>query len=425
MSQQKDQLTRNLGFGGAILMGLGSILGTGVFVSIGIVVLEAGALVVPATIAAGFLALCNALSSAQLAAAHPVSGGTYAYSRKYLNLTSGFIAGWLFLVAKSFSAATAALGFAAYILSVFGLSAGLTVPLAVLTVVVLTVLVVSGLKNTTVGNSLMVGIALLALAVFVIYGLGWAPGEKDALANLGDQITGDVPLFLQASALMFVAFTGYGRIATMGEEVKDPARTIPRVILATLGLSALVYGLVALVVAGVPREVLTRYEGAPLEMIAIHWEQDALVYLIVLGAATAMVGVLLNLILGLSRVLFAMGRDGEMPAGLGRVSKRGIPTNAEITMGVVIIALVLIGDIALAWSFSAFTVLGYYSFTNLCALRMPPELRRYPRIFSWLGLIGCVSLAWFVETRVWLIGLGIIALGLLWKVVFGKLRSVS
>lgn len=237
------KLRRDLGLSGAAMMGLGSILGTGVFVSIGVAAGVTGPSVIFAIMLAALVATCNALSSAQLAASHPVSGGTYEYGYRYLHPAIGFTAGWMFLCAKTASAATAAIGFAGYFLHLFGFRSVSIIPVAVTVVVVLTLIVLSGIKRSNKTNLVIVSITLLSLSVFVIFGF------PSLLQNGGQNLSPFFPKtaedglshFLYATALMFVAYTGYGRIATMGEEVKAPESTIPKAIILTLVVSAVIY----------------------------------------------------------------------------------------------------------------------------------------------------------------------------------------
>ncbi len=416
-------LKRELGLFHAIMMGLGSIVGTGVFVSIGIAAGIAGTALIPAVVIAAVLALCNALSSAQLAAAYPVSGGTYEYGYRTLHPLLGFTAGWMFLCAKSASAATAALGFAGYLLHAVAFDAGniSRIILALVAVAVLTVIVLAGMQRTRVANAAIVSVTLTALALFVL--AGWLRGgeirtddSRDHLFATGDQGWESLTNLLHASALMFVAYTGYGRIATLGEEVHEPKKTIPRAIVITLGVSAVLYLAVGLTAIGaVGHEALyeaTRREAAPLEMVAAGFGIPGLRWVIAFGAVTAMLGVLLNLILGLSRVVLAMGRRGDMPRSTARLVGEGrTPPVAVIVVGLVIGGLVLLGNVETTWSFSAFTVLIYYGLTNLAALRLPRADRLYPRIWAWLGLIGCTVLAFRVDRAFWMTGLGMILAG--------------
>ncbi|MEX1033586.1 MAG: APC family permease [Cellvibrionaceae bacterium] len=410
------QLQRNLGTFAAIMLGLGAMIGTGVCVSIGIAAGVAGPAVILAVGLAALVAICNGLSSAQLAASHPVSGGSYEYGYRYLNPALGFTAGWMFLIAKSASAATAALGFAGYVLHALSFSSDHLIPLALGAVVLLTLVVMGGMRRSHFANLGIVTITLLALLVFVAAGVPQIT------------VTNFTPVFpsensfaavLQATALMFVAYTGYGRIATLGEEVRRPRRTIPRAIIATMVITALLYMAVATVSIGVlgagEFHAATAGDAAPLAVVA---ERFALPYTpqwLAVGAITAMLGVLLNLLLGLSRMLLAMARRGDMPAVFTQLNTaRTTPNRSILAMALLISALVLIGDVRLTWSFSAFTVLVYYAITNLAALRLPAEQQLYPRWIAALGLAACLFLAVWVDVYTLLIGLALIGTGLVW-----------
>jgi len=422
-------LRRELGVGGATMLGLGSIVGTGVFVSLGLVAGLTGPAVVLAVVLAGGVAACNALSSAQLAASHPVSGGTYEYGYRYLNPTAGFVAGWLFLLAKSASAASAALGFAGYVSALAGLPPSGLAPLACATVVLFTILVRSGMRRSSWANTAIVSVTLAALLWFVLGGLPQLGSGGFAAPFWSGPATNEPAwrAFLHGCALMFVAFTGYGRVATLGEEVHHPQVTIPRAITATLVASTLLYLAVAAVgVGGAGADVLARAtaeQAAPLVAAAEAMTLPAGRAILTLGAVTAMLGVLLNLILGLSRVLLAMGRRGDMPSATAHVDAGGSPTVAVVVMGVVIAGLTLLGSVKTTWSFSAFCVLVYYALTNLCALRLPPEAQLYPRPVAMIGLAACGFLALWVEPVYWLIGVGCVVVGLVWRA--GVRRQVS
>lgn len=421
-------LTRVVGVPGAVLMGLGSIVGTGIFVSIGIAAGVTGSSVWLAILAAAVVATFNGLSSAQLAANHPVSGGTYEYGYRYLNPALGFVAGWMFVCAKSASAATAALGFAGYVLVAWGpTDATWRVGLALGAVVVLTVVVAGGMRRSNRANAIIVGLTLLALATFV--GAGWSMAIDNASSNVWPLVDGDEHgphAFLHATALMFVAYTGYGRIATLGEEVRNPRRSIPIAMIVTLACSALLYAVVAFVaVASSGATTLaeaTTSAAAPLEVIARRFERPAVAWIVAAGAITAMLGVLLNLILGLSRVVLAMARRGDLPARLARVDERSASPNAAVVfVGVVIAGLAAIGSVKMTWSLSAFTVLVYYALTNLAALRLGPSERLYPRWISGAGLVCCLGLAFWVEPEIWATGLGVLGVGMAWHVVRRRL----
>lgn len=424
MDRAAGELNRELGVAGASFIGLGSIVGTGVFVSIGLAAAETGAGVVLAIVIAAGLALCNALSSAQLAAAQPVSGGTYEYGYARLTPELGFTAGWMFLCAKSASAATAALGFAGYLLHALGRDSSSLVVVALAAVAAFTLLAWAGLRRSSWMNAAIVSVTLVALTAFILVGLPRVAAAGPAAFLIAPDGVGNL---FYATALMFVAYTGYGRIATMGEEVRDPRRVIPAAILITLAISAALYIGVALVAVtaldGAALGRITASSGAPLEAAARALGHPWLAVLVSIGAVTAMLGVLLNLILGLSRMVLAMGRRADLPRPLARIDRRGVPAIAVIAVGLVIGGLALIGSIKLAWSFSAFTVLVYYAITNLAALRMPASERLYWRVFPVLGLAGCVLLAFQVPPPVWATGLGLIAAGLLARLAFRRIAG--
>lgn len=422
-------LKRELDVFGATMMGLGSIVGTGVFVSIAVATGVTGGSVVVAVAIAALVAIFNGLNSAQLAANHPVSGGTYEYGYRYLNPWWGFVAGWMFLLAKSASAATAALGFSGYLLNALGVeSTSAVVPLALAAVVLITLLTVGGIRRSNVVNTAIVSLTIATLTFFIVVGMFAAPSDTS---------TAFTPFFtegwtglLNATALMFVAYTGYGRIATLGEEVRDPRRTIPRAIITTLGSTMVLYVLVAFVAIWVvgPTLFSTTTEGtaAPLEIVARQFNVPFAGIVMAVGAVTAMLGVLLNLVLGLSRVLLAMGRRTDMPRITARLNVDGTaPTIAVWVMGTVIALLVLIGDVRTTWSFSAVTVLLYYSLTNLSALQLSAEERLFPRWVALAGLFSCFSLTFFVSWQIYGVVVGLLAIGLAWKWAMNRWQAAA
>ena len=386
------KLKREIGLVGAVLLGLGSMLGSGVFVSIGLAENMVGWWVLPVILLAAVVAGCNALSSAQLAASHANAGGTYEYGYVFLSPAAGFTAGTMFLLAKSASAATAALAFAAYLDASIGTDLAL-IPAALTLVAALTVLVLAGLRRANWLNAAIVLIVAAVLGAFV------ALGSASQTAEASDSAQASAPDFFHACALLFVAFTGYGRVATMAEEVRDPKRTIPPAILATIAATTLLY-------LGVGH-VLARHAGSlteavtPLEAASRVFGPKWLAVVVAVAAMLAMIGVLLNLILGLSRVLLAMGRRGDAPALFGKL-RGGEPVAAIVGMAMVVGGLCLLGDVRVAWTFSAVTVLVYYAITNAAALRLQGKERLFPRWIAWIGLAGCLGLAAFVPPPYWL-----------------------
>jgi len=446
----EPSLKRELNLLDATMLGLGSILGTGVFVSIGIGAGIAGSWVVLAIFLAALVATCNALSSAQLAAAHPKSGGTYEYGYEFLSPSLGFIAGSMFLIAKSASAATAALGFAGYLSVMLNIDVSHAM-IALGTVVFMTVIVLSGIKRSSNVNIVIVTITLIALFGYTIFAAfesliqssfdlenTTSQGMLDDQRTPGENITEKETLsptdfimtLFHATAIMFVAYTGYGRVATLAEEVKDPQKNIPKAIIATLLVSLIVYlcvgGFSILAVGSETLSIATEKSSTPLHELSKQLQIPVLGILISIGAMTAMLGVLLNLILGLSRIYLAMGRRKDLPSFLSRISEKSqTPLYAIIITGIVIAALTLINDVRTTWTLSAFTVLVYYSITNASALALTKDQRLFPRWISWFGLASCLSLAFFVEWMIWLIGLGVIGLLFIVHQVIQKVRTLN
>lgn len=398
---RSEQLQRTTGLAGAVILGLGSIIGTGAFVSIALSAELAGSYLLWAIALAALVAACNGLSSAQLAAIHPVSGGTYEYGYQFLNHDLGFIAGWLFVLAKSASAAAAGLAIGAALQLWLGGPFWLVSVYAAAVIIVFTLLVVGGVRRSNRVNALLVALAVAALLIFVVYA-GSEPVVDTTTVPAAPALI-DV---LAAAALMFVAYTGYGRVATMGEEVQQPRRTIPRAIIATVVVVTLLYLAVGWALLQLPAPAV-KQAGLAAWMQAGLWQQ-----LVMIGAVIAMAGVVLNLILGVSRVVLAMARRDDAPAALARLNAdRSSAPAAVWATAAVMVLLIAAGDLKLAWSFSAFTVLVYYSITNLAALQVPVEQRFVPRWVSVLGLVSCLSLAVFVDINVLCFGSAIVLVG--------------
>lgn len=426
----QNQLKRELKTPGAILMGLGSIVGTGIFVSIAIATQVAGNGIIISVIIAALLATFNGLSSAQLAAAHPVSGGTYEYGNRFLNSYFGFAAGWMFLIAKSASAATAALGCVGYLFYALEINSPKWVLIAasLLLLFVMTFLVSGGIKRSNQANTIIVTITLVGLSTLVGVSFFTNGFPVDPITHALKDTSPTAILY--SSALMFVAFTGYGRIATLGEEVAEPRTTIPRAIILAMAIIVLLYLIVtltALQVMGAEAFGLSvQGEAAPLMMVAQALSIPLIGPIITVAAITAMLGVLLNLLLGLSRVLLSMARRKDVPTSLAHINVRTqSPAAAVWVTGGIIGLLVLSGDVVFTWSFSAFTVLIYYAITNLSALLMPAQLRLYPKWIPALGLFGCLFLAFWIKPTFWISGLALLALGLVWHMVALHLKSRS
>ena len=395
-------LARRLTLPDAVAIGLGSMIGAGVFAVWGPAVDVAGNATLVALAIAAAVAYANATASAQLAAVHPVAGGTYAYARAEIGPWWGFVAGWSFVIGKIASCAAMAMTFAAY-----AAPAGWQTPVAVIAVAALAVVNCLGVTRTALATRILVACSLLGLAIVVTVGLGAAPTASPA--PLPDATVYGV---LQGAGLLFFAFAGYARIATMGEEVVDPARTIPRAIVLALGGAVVVYALVGLVVLLVLGGD-ARGAAAPLADVLTAAGWSAFAPVVRIAAAAASLGALLALLTGIGRTTLAMAREGDLPRVLARIDDRHqVPRRAEITLAVIVIGLVLVGDLREVIGFSSFGVLLYYLIANAAAFRQQGAARRYPRMLQVGGALGCLVLVSTLPVLASLLGTGVVLLGI-------------
>ena len=406
-------LARRLTLADAVAIGLGSMIGAGVFAVWSPAIGVAGSGILVALAIAALVAFCNATSSAQLAAVHPVAGGTYVYARAEIGPWTGFIAGWCFVIGKIASCAAMAMTFAAY-----AAPEGWRTTVAVLAVAALATVNCLGVTRTARLTRILVVVSLLGLAAVVAS--GFAAALTAAPAPLPDATAYGV---LQGAGLLFFAFAGYARIATMGEEVIDPARTIPRAIVLALGGAVVVYTLVAVTV------MLTLGADAvgsshPLADVAATtgWEWASPVVRV--AAATASLGALLALITGIGRTTLAMAREGDLPRFLSAIDARWqVPQRAEIVVAMVVIAIVLLADLRGAIGFSSFGVLLYYLIANASAFRQRADVRRYPRALQVVGAVGCLVLVSTLPVIASLIGTGVVLAGVGYRILRLRLAA--
>ena len=409
------ELARRLGTTDAVVIGLGAMVGAGVFSAFGPAAAAAGSGLLVGLVIAGVIAYCNAVASAQLAAVYPTSGGTYTYGRERLGEWWGFIAGWGFVIGKLASCAAMALTFAAY--AVPG-PMWLQRLVGVAAVVLLTGTNYRGIGKTAWVTRILVGLTLVILVGLVVAVLGSGSLETGNLdgwwGGEGDGVYG----VLQAGGLLFFAFAGYARIATLGEEVREPERTIPRAIPIALGIVFVLYlavGTTALLAAGADR---LAGSTAPLTVAVEAVGLEGLGPVVRVGAALASLGTLIVLIAGIGRTSLAMGRNGDLPRWLAAVHPRyQVPHHAELAVAVVVCALVLTSDLRGVIGFSSFGVLTYYAIANASAFTQPVSDRRWPRALNALGVLGCAVLAFTLPIGAVASALGIFAVGLLGRLL--------
>jgi len=404
-------LARRLGLLDATVLGLGAMIGAGIFAVMPAAARAAGGGLLVGLAIAAVVAFCNATASAQLAARYPSSGGSYLYGRERLGEWPGFLAGWSFVIGKTASCAAMALTFAAY-----AVPAAWQRPVAALAVVALATVGCLGVTRTARLARVIITVVLAVIALVLVAGLvAGGPVGAGPVAGIVDTTPYGV---LQSAGLLFFAFAGYARIATMGEEVRDPARTIPRAILLALGGALVVYALVAVTLLGVLGEARLAGSTAPLADVVRDARWAWAVPVVGIGAAAACLGALLALLAGIGRTSLAMAREGDLPRSLAVVHPRyRVPQRAEIAVAVVVVALVLTVDLRGVVGFSSFGVLLYYVVANAAAFTQERADRRYPRWLQVLGVVGCLVLVATLPGASIAVGAGVLLVGVVGRAV--------
>jgi basic amino acid/polyamine antiporter, APA family len=401
----RPALERRLGTSDAVVIGLGSMVGAGIFAALAPAAAAGNGLLLGLAVAAA-VAYFNATSTARCAARYPESGGAYVYGRRRLGEFWGYIAGWGFVVGKTASCAAMAMVVGSYAWPRYAHA------IAVASVLALTALNCAGIRKSLLVTRIVVGVVLLTLCAVAVLASSHNDFSRIEL-GVGTSVHG----VLQAAGLLFFAFAGYARIATLGEEVRDPARIIPRAIPLALGIALAVYAIVAVALLaglGVPQLAQSNMPVADVVRVAglPGWEP-----VVRAVAALAALGSLLSLILGVSRTAFAMARDRYLPQWLSAVHSRfGSPYRAEIAIGVVVAVLAGTVDVRHAIGFSSFAVLVYYAIANAAAWTLGA------RIVPALGIVGCVVVAAALPLPSVVTGAAVLLVGAAWYSVRNMLR---
>jgi len=400
-----NSLKRVLGLNDAIGVGLGAIIGAGIFVVTGVAAGVSGASFIVGLMIAGLIASFNGLSSAQLAAVYPQSGGTYEYGYQLLNPSFGFSAGWMFIISKLSAAGIVAIGFGSYFHQLVPAFTPLTYSIAA--VVILTVANLVGIKKAGTVNQIIVLVTILSLLYFIVGGIGSVKASNfTPFAPFG--IMG----IAESTAILFFAFTGYARIATLAEEVVEPKKTIPRAVIITITSAIVLYAAVSVVATGAIGAEGMSQSKSPLQVASEAMSAPAISVIITIGASTAMLGVLLSQILGISRMLLAMGRRNDLPHLFEKIhSKTSVPHIGILFTSVVILAITTLGTFDFVVRAATFTILLYYSITNIAAIRQPNQQQLYSKAVPYLGLVGCIAMSISLPLSVIISGVALLAIG--------------
>jgi APA family basic amino acid/polyamine antiporter len=415
--EKPHRLLRALSLIDAVGIGLGAIMGAGIFVVSGVAAEISGPSMLIGLFIAGIIATFNALSSAQLAAVYPHSGATYEYGYRLLNPGMGFSAGWMFLMSKLAAGGVVAIGFGSYFYQLVPLGSPLII--SIIAIFLLTLANYFGIKKAGILNLVIVTFTLLSLIYIIISGFPEIMQENFVpFAPFG--ISG----IAEATALLFFAFTGYARIATLAEEVKDPEKTIPQAVIITIMIALVLYAFVCVVAIGVIGTEAMASSKSPLQEVANALDAPGIKPILTLGASTAMLGVLLSQILGISRMMLAMGRRNDLWPVFQKVHvKNSVPHIGIFVTGTIILLLCIFGTFEFILASAAFTILLYYSITNTAALKQPKKEQRYGKAVPVLGLTGCLVMALSLDPEVMVSSVLLLLAGFILRFVFHKIYS--
>jgi len=420
MEKQENRiLKRSIGLWSAVAINVGAIIGGGIFVVTGIVAGYAGSALVISMIIAGFIAFITALNFAKLTAWQPVEGGVYEYGRQLVSPYAGFLAGWMWLVANTFTGAAVSLGFAYYLSEAFP-----NLPtswVAASLCLVFTALNLVGARESTRVNNVLVAIKLAVLAFFVVFGV--------LHVNVGN-FSPFVPFssgVLYGSFFIFFAYGGFARVSVIAEEVKDAKQNVPRALLLSLGISLVVYILVGLVAVGLLGSVGLAGSSSPLTTAIEVTRSSLAVQVVAVGGLVATASVLLTAILGVSRMAYSMARHNDLPSSLARLHSRFLtPYYTIVISGVLMAALVLFLDLTHVVAISTFALVFNYSITNIAAYKLKNGNKLVNKVFPLLGLATCILLLAFIllaSTDAWIVGVVFLLAGTLYYAARKKLTA--
>jgi APA family basic amino acid/polyamine antiporter len=417
-NREPRKLKRSIGLWSAVAINVGAIIGGGIFVVTGIVAGYAGSALIISMIIAGFIATITATSFARLASWQPVEGGVYEYGRQLVSPFSGFLAGWMWLVANTFTGAAVSLGFAYYLAAAFpSLPSNLVAAVLCLG---FTALNLVGAKESAGINNVLVSVKLAILAFFVIFGaLHFSLGNFVPFNPLTSGV-------LYGSFFIFFAYGGFARVTVVAEEIKDAKRNVPRALLLSLGISMVVYVLVGLIAVGLLNAHALSISPSPLSSAMRVTGNSFAIQILVVGGLVATASVLLTAILGVSRMAYSMARRNDLPSALARLhSKFLTPYYAILGSGILMAVLVLFVNLNQVVAISTFALLFNYSITNIAAFKLKENHTRH-KILPALGLATCIMLLVFIlfaSTQSWIVGVAFLIAGTAYYAVRKKIRK--
>ncbi|MFI5803921.1 amino acid permease [Streptomyces sp. NPDC051561] len=436
-------LRRSLSMWQLTMISIGATLGTGIFVVLGEAVPKAGPAVTISFVIAGLTALFSALSYAELAGSIPVSGSSYSYAYATMGELVAWICGWCLVLEYGVSVAAVAVGWGEYLNEFLDGTIGVTIPdalsappgdggifnLPALVVVLLAMaFLLGGARESARANTIMVAVKIGALLLFCVIGfLGFKSGNYADFMPLG---TAGVSA---AGASLFFSYIGFDAASTAGEEAKNPQRDLPRAIMLSLIIVTTLYVLVAAVAVGARN--WKGFEGSEAALAGIMKDVTGQAFwgtLLAAGAVIAIASVVLTVLYGQTRVLFAMSRDGLVPKVFAKVSpKTRTPRVNTVIVSLfcgILAAAIPLGNLVDATSIGTLFAFGLVNIAVVILRYTRRDLKRTFRVplgpvFPILGFVFCVYNMFGLGSATWVV-FGIwMAAGLVFYFGYGMRHS--
>ena len=381
---ENKEFNRTLTLKSSIYLGLSSMIGAGLFNNIAPTAKISSYSSVLGLLLASTLAIANASSSAQLSSLFPKTGGTYLYANEVLGKPYAIIAGSVFIIGKTISCVAIALTVGNYLSPVYGKEIGVVLCLLVF------LLSFSGIHKTAEIAKWFVWI-IFGLLLFYAVSILSTPGVGLRIP-IFDGVS--IDSILLSASIWFFAFTGYSRLATFGEEIKNPKEIIPTAIFTGLGLTILLYFGITWLTLSIIRPELIMNSNTPLLVAMDVSRFSEFSFLIVFASSIAMVSVFLALMPGISRIYVALSRDSVLPKAFSKIHKKF--NSAYFSEGFVLISVV-VGiysfDVVGSIKVSSFFILIYYTITNMCVIKLKKDDRLYSVAIAFYGFSACLVFA--------------------------------
>ena len=381
---ENQGFNRTLTLKSSIYLGLSSMIGAGLFNNIAPTAKISSYGSIVGLLIASTLAFANASSSAQLSSLFPKTGGTYLYAKEVLGKPYAIVAGTVFIVGKTISCIAIALTIGNYISPVYGKELGVALCLLIF------LLSFSGIHKTAEIARWFLWI-LFGLLIFYSISIISTSGVDYNIPVFSVDSFNDI---LLSASIWFFAFTGYSRLATFGEEIKNPKEIIPTAIFTGLGITILVYLMITWLTLSIVSPNIIMNSSTPLLVAMDVSRFSEFTFLIVFASSIAMVSVFLALMPGISRIYVALSRDKILPEAFSKIHKK---FNSAYFSEAFVLISVIIGiysfDVVGSIKLSSFFILVYYTITNLCVIRLDKEKRLYSVGIAYFGFALCIVLA--------------------------------